>query len=137
MRTLLLFLVLIVLPVSAYPADIGARVIDGDTIKVPMTAVVGIPPIVSVRFLGVNAPEIHGKCDKEKQLAQAAKAYVTQRLKAAKSVTITFVQWDKYARVDAKVSLDGVDLATDLVKNGYAVAYSGGARDPMFWCKGS
>lgn len=134
MRIILLFLVLIVLPASA--ADIGARVIDGDTIKVPMASVVGIPSIVSVRFIGVNAPEIHGKCDKEKALAQAAKAYVEQRLKAAKSVTITFVQWDKYARVDAKLTLDGVDLATDLVKNGYAVAYSGGARDPLFWCKG-
>lgn len=136
MKTILFVIAMVSCGLSM-AADIGARVIDGDTIKVPTGAVTGLPSIISVRFYGVNAPEIHGKCDKEKALAQAAKTYVTNRLKAAKTITITYVRQDKYARVDGKVTLDGQDLAADLIKNGYAVAYSGGARDPMFWCKGS
>ena len=120
---------------SAFAASQDVRVIDGDTVNVPMSLVAGMPNRVSVRLLGVNTPEMHGKCAAEKQKAQVAKAFVQGKFDKAQSVKIEYVHWDKYARVDGKVTLDGNDLAADLIKAGLGVAYSGGKRDPLMWCK--
>lgn len=123
----------------AFPASAAydVRVIDGDTVNVPVGVVVGMPGRVSVRLIGVNAPETRqAKCAKERQLGEAAKIYLRDRFANATRVKIEYVRWDKYGgRVDGRINLDGADLSDDLVKAGFAVPYGGGRRDLTYWCR--
>lgn len=134
MRAFLLCVLALVFSAPA-AAAYDVRVIDGDTVNVPAGAVRGLPKRFSVRLIGVNAPESKGKCEKERQLAEAAKLYVRDRLANGKRIKYQFVRWDKYGgRVDGRITIDGKDLAADLVSGGFAVPYSGGKRDPAQWC---
>ncbi len=79
---------------------------DGDTLFITMP---GLPPELarmSVRVDGVDTPEIRGKCEAEKELAQRAKA---------------------------RVEFDGHDLAHLLMAEGLGRAYHGGKREG--WCE--
>lgn len=134
MKALLPLLLLCLLPLAAFGAY-DVRVIDGDTVNVPMGTVVNMPSRVSVRLIGVNAPETRqAACDRERAAGEAAKVYVRDRFATATRVKIEFVRWDKYGgRVDGRITLDGKDLATDLVAAGFAAPYSGGVRVNV-WC---
>jgi len=48
------------------------RVIDGDTLTVKAQIWLGQELTVSARIRGIDAPEIHGKCMREKSMAAAA-----------------------------------------------------------------
>lgn len=111
------------------------RVIDGDTVNVPMSVVVGMPTRISVRLMGINAPESTGyKCANEKAVADAATLWVRDRLAKATTATVQYVRWDKYGgRIDGRITVDGLDLAQELIKAGFAVPYSGGVRVNV-WC---
>lgn len=111
------------------------RVVDGDTYWFPRERIRGFPAQFKVRLYGANAPETRGRCPAESELAARAKAFAQERMAAAKSIRVEFVSLDKYARVDARVTLDGRDLAQDMVAAGLARPYAGGARDPQEWCK--
>ena len=108
------------------------RVYDGDTITVQARPWIGVALTVSVRVDGIDTPEIRGKCDEEKALAQQAKAW-TQRLIADQPVKLWRIKRGKYAgRVVARVQTVNGDLATQLVAHDMARLYDGGARQP--WC---
>lgn len=115
------------------PADVTA-VIDGDTLEVRARIWLGQDVATRVRLLGVDTPEIHGKCDQEREAAQRAKAFVEAAV-AGGRITLTNIQYGKYAgRVVAEVVLaDGRSLAETLIEAGLARAYSGGKRQP--WCR--
>lgn len=108
------------------------RVIDGDTFEVETKF---FPPElgqIKVRVDGIDTPEIRGKCEKEKALAQQAKQFATNLL-VGNTVVITDVQADKYGgRVVAVVSIGGKRYTDLLISNNFAVPYNGGTKQS--WC---
>jgi endonuclease YncB( thermonuclease family) len=114
----------------------GNYAYDGDTIYV---AIPGLPEEIanmSVRVRGVDTPEMRGKCESEKQLAQMARDYARQRLKSATSVQFCEPEWGRYGgRVVASVRIDGSPLDLELINQGLARPYDGKTkRQP--WCRG-
>ena len=110
-------------------------VYDADTFRVDVN---GWPPIVGenmpIRVLGVDAPEIRGKCALEKEQARAAKAFTLQALENGKTVELRNLKRGKYFRFLADVFIDGENLASMLIKQGHARPYDGGTRQG--WCPG-
>ncbi len=125
---------------SAYAKNYGTYLCsyvsnyDADTITCnigDLPALIGSK--ITVRVLGIDAPEIRGKCLEEKNLAHKAKEFVEQILVNAKRIELRQVSRDKYFRILADVYADGASLAQLLIAKGYALPYSGGTRLP--WCK--
>jgi len=106
---------------------------DADTFRVNIDA---WPPIVGervpVRVLGVDTPEIRGKCDAEKVMAKKAKQFTVEALRGAKRIELRHIKRGKYFRLLAEVYVDGVSLAQSLIKFGFGRPYSGGHR--AGWC---
>jgi endonuclease YncB( thermonuclease family) len=115
------------------PAEV-VSILDGDTIVVRAHIWLGQDVDTHVRLTGIDAPELHGKCARERQLAAAARDYLTQQL-VERRVTLSEVQVDKYGgRVRARVTTDqGKDVADALLRAGFARPYGGGTRKP--WCE--
>jgi endonuclease YncB( thermonuclease family) len=109
------------------------RVIDGDTLAVRARIWIGLDLVVSARIRGIDAPELRGKCDREKALAAAARTHLAGVVAAGK-VRMRRIENDKYAgRVLADiVTDDGADLRQAMLESGLARPYDGGGRDP--WC---
>lgn len=87
-----------------------------------------------VRVAGIDAPEMRGRCDKEKKLARDAKALAEKFLNSGGPITISNVSLDKYGgRVDADVhNARGESLAKALIRAKLARAYDGGTK--LGWC---
>ena len=108
-------------------------VYDGDTFRVDIE---GWPPLAGhnmpIRVLGIDTPEIRGKCESEKVAAKSARDFAKTHLLSAKRVTLTNVKRGKYFRLLATVLIDGQSLADLMILNGYARPYAGGTREG--WC---
>ena len=106
---------------------------DADTFRVNLK---GYPPIIGeripVRVLGVDTPEIRGKCESEKVMARQAKQFTVQALRSAETIELRNTQRGKYFRILADVYIDGKNLADSLIKAGHARGYDGGKR--LSWC---
>lgn len=113
------------------PADV-VSVYDGDTMTVDAHPWPGMTIRTAVRLLGIDTPEIAGRCADERNLAQAARAALTRL--AGSRVLLVGVRPDKYGgRVDARVlAADGRDLAAAMIAAGHGRAYDGGKRKG--WC---
>ena len=113
--------------------DEVVSVYDADTLRVRVNA---WPPLIGdnmpVRVLGIDAPEIRGKCEDEKVKARAARDYAASALLGASRVELRNIRRGKYFRLLADVFVDGVSLADELVKAGHARGYDGGGRSG--WC---
>jgi micrococcal nuclease len=109
------------------------RVIDGDTIVVRARIWLGQNIETQVRLDGVDAPEIKGKCERERRLAVRARDLILARI-AGGMVILSEIHYGKYAgRVVARVRLPGGgDFSTALVEAGLGRAYEGGRRES--WC---
>ena len=124
------------------PGPVQARVvgvIDGDTLAVRALIWPGQEVETRVRLKGIDAPELRGRCERERTLARAARLFIAGRGGAGSggsefSVRLRDVQWDKYGgRVIAHVEgADGTDLGQALVGAGLARPYHGAAR--RGWC---
>lgn len=130
MRACIVFSVLVLLAWSqGSAADIPAtlkRVIDGDT------AVMLTPDGErTVRFKGLDTPEIKGKCAAEKRAALHAKA-ATEQLLENGGITLEKPSRDKYGRVAAFVLIDGHPVHELLIRAGHGRPYTGGKR--RGWC---
>ena len=122
------------------PAEV-ISVIDGDTIEV--RALIWLGQVVStrVRLAGIDAPELGGKCARERALAERARAYLLGRLGARLEdgdrawVRLRDIRYGKYAgRVLARVeTAAGEDLGRGLIAAGLARPYAGRAR--ASWCE--
>ena len=114
------------------PATVNS-VYDGDTIKVSAAHWPGHTWTGSVRVLGVDTPELRGKCDEEKAAAILAREFV--KLIVGDHVLLHNLQLGKFAgRVLASVQVEtGEDLAELLTEAGHARPYDGGARQG--WCE--
>lgn len=108
---------------------------DGDTLTVNIP---NVPPLfgdnMRVRLLGIDTPEMKGKCEKEHMLAMAAKELIHNITRDNPSVSLLNTQRDKYFRVLADVQTSVGDLATILLENGLAVPYDGGTKEKN-WCE--
>lgn len=137
-----------VVPERRYDARL-VRVVDGDTIEaeVRARATVHLPGqdvelatsvVETVRLAGVNAPETRGKCEAEKQAARNAKLFLEGRLRGAELVLVTRGdETERYGRVLADVEVSGVSVAREMISQGLADPYDGGARNPQRWCRPS
>ena len=110
-----------------------ASVYDGDTFKINLNCSLAVYcEKVPVRVRGVDCPEIKGKTEKEKRLAQKAKAF-TKEFLAKKPVTLTDCGRDKYFRLLCDVmNADGQDLAQELIRRQLGYAYDGGKKSARF-----
>ena len=88
---------------------------------------------IAIRILGIDTPEIKGKCKKEKTLAIKARDFARKALFNAEVVIVKNLKRDKYFRLLADVYFDNTNLASALLENGLAVSYSG--KKKSSWCK--
>ena len=88
---------------------------------------------ISIRVLGIDAPEIRGKCKAEKQAALRAKKFTVSVLHNARRIELRNIKRGKYFRILADVWVDGKRLSQALIKAGHARVYKGGKR--LGWCE--
>ena len=114
------------------PAQI-VSVYDGDTITVRARIWLGQAVETQVRLDGIDTPELRGKCEDEKKLAQKARDFLIKL--AGDTVMLRDIHYGKYAgRVIARVlTEDGEDLVAALINAGHGRPYSGGKRQG--WCR--
>ena len=106
---------------------------DGDTCTVELPGWPALVSPISVRFAGIDAPEIRGKCDREKAHAKLVKRIVEAQLLSARRVELREIERGKYFRLVARFFADGRDVAADLLKRGLVREYDGtGPRGS--WC---
>jgi endonuclease YncB( thermonuclease family) len=108
------------------------RVVDGDTLEVEAPFLPSELKLF-VRISGIDAPERHGKCEKEKVLAQVAKEFTELAVSKSKKITFSDIAWDKYGgRVLATVKISGKNLGDNLIFAGLAREYHGEKKQG--WC---
>ncbi|BFM13343.1 hypothetical protein R50072_34960 [Simiduia litorea] len=106
---------------------------DGDTFTVNIDewpAIVG--QRISVRIAGIDTPEMRGRCEEEKTKARLAKQFTVAALRNANRIELKNLQRDKYFRLLSDVYVDGENLAQQLLRQGFAVPYSGHTK--INWC---
>ncbi|PTV70198.1 thermonuclease family protein [Agrobacterium pusense] len=111
---------------SAACAPQQVIVIDGDTIVVQGE---------KIRILGINAPELKGKCREENVRALRARSRLMKLLEAAR-IDIDRNGFDRYRRTLATVSVAGTDVGHVLMREGLArkwVQHYDGQQEP--WCQ--
>ena len=118
----------------------GGRVIkcyDADTITIASKLPYKESPLyrLSVRLTGIDAPEIKGKSEEEKELAKQARDFVSNLI-LNKYVRLENVESEKYGRILADVYIGDVHLNDLLIRERYAVKYGGGTKlKPTSWLK--
>jgi micrococcal nuclease len=113
------------------------KVYDGDTITIVSQLPYADSPLYkfSIRINNIDCPEIRGSCDDEKECAQIAKKEVSDLI-LGKKVHLTNVGTEKYGRVLANVSCDGINIGEYLINSRLAMSYNGGTkRRPVSWMK--
>lgn len=106
---------------------------DGDTITVRAWIWPRQSVETSVRLAGIDAPELRGRCESEKQAARAARDRLHALLSQAQRIELHDIELDKYGgRVLARVVADGQDMAALLTGEGHARPYAGDTRKG--WC---
>ena len=118
----------------ATPARV-TRVIDGDTFDAVVMLDDDIRVSVRVRMRDLDTPEIHGKCDYERNRAAVAREKLAEMIPAGSIVELSNVKDDKYlGRIDANVAIaGGADVSARMVRAGLGRRYNGGKR--AGWCR--
>lgn len=119
---------------GATPAVVD-YIFDGDTLAADIAVADGVIINARVRLINIDAPELHGGCEYEINLARRATERLAALAPVGASVELANIKDDKYlGRIDANVILpDGRDLGDVLVADGLARYYSGGRR--VSWCE--
>ena len=111
------------------------RVIDGDTVIVQTR----VGP-QTVRLLGIDAPEIRGRCKEESAMAAQASNRLRNLLPPrGKVILVSDVGgWskDRYKRLLARVLHNGSDVGQRLVREGLAKRWSP-PSPRIVWCGGA
>ena len=130
---ILLLSLLVAIFINGYEATV-VRVVDGDTVNVTVAIWPDLTVAASIRILGLDTPELKGKCDSERTLAQKAKEMSASLMPVGSQITITRISADKFGgRYDADVMLASGEMLNDkLIGAGLARAYAGGKR--AGWC---
>jgi micrococcal nuclease len=114
------------LPAAGDGCRVG-YVYDGDSVEMICDGV-----RETARVLGIDTPELEGRCAAEVAAAQAAKTALAGRVSAAREVRIEVRGRDKYHRPLIRLWLDGQDAAAAMIAAGQGRAYDGGHR--AGWC---
>jgi endonuclease YncB( thermonuclease family) len=119
-------------PRLLYPAEV-LRIIDGDTFEARVRVWPGLDVDTKVRLRGIDAAELHARCDDERVKAEAARVAL-ENILADGGITISQVGIDKYGgRVDATISTrNTADVSAAMLNGGFARSYDGGRRGT--WC---
>jgi endonuclease YncB( thermonuclease family) len=94
-----------------------ASIIDGDGVEIDG---------VKIRLFGVDAPEVEQYCDRRDGTRWRCGQYATvalDRLAGGKDVSCLVRDQDRYGRMVAVCTVDGLDLGREQVRNGWALAY--------------
>lgn len=94
-------------------------VIDGDTLR---------DGDERYRVENIDAPERGGRaqCSAERDLAEASREYLTAWIRDARRVEAEPIgRRDRYGRIVARISIDGVDLGERLMARGLAQPWRG------------
>lgn len=135
-------MMLVVLPLAADGVNAALRplhgpegscrilsVIDGDTVLFWCPG----QPAERLRLTGFDTPELFSpQCPSEYLAAEQAKWGLRAMLFAAQDTAFAPAGRDRYGRLLAAVTLDGVPLARRMIEAGLARAYDGGKRSG--WC---
>ena len=115
-----------------FPAQVLA-VIDGDTVEARITIWPDHDIVTRVRIAGIDAAEMSATCTEERAMAAVSRTALAGMV-AGTGLQVADVRRDKYAgRVVARlIDGNGADIGTRMLKDGYAIAYDGGRRQP--WC---
>ena len=106
---------------------------DGDTCYVTMPALPKSLSKMTVRILGIDTPELRGKCSKEKELAMQARIFANKTFREARTIEFKDLKWDKYGgRILSNVYLDGYLYADMIINEQLARPYDGGKKEG--WC---
>ena len=111
------------------------KVYDGDTITIASKLPYEGSPLYrfSVRLNGIDAPEIHGINDEEKQVAQMAKKEL-ENLILQKRVVLKSLKTEKYGRILADVYYNDIHVNSWMLNKKLAVVYDGGTKNsPDSW----
>jgi micrococcal nuclease len=110
------------------------RVIDGDTLLVNAKPWPQQIMEVYVRIRGIDAPEIHAKCDSTRQAGERAMQQLQALAGRSAQLRLVNISGDKYfGRVLADVLLgDGTDTAQFLLKEKLVSPYHGGKKSKTF-----
>ena len=136
-------LLLMATPVIAQKTPVGVtydakiiRAIDGDTIVITAPYLPApLKPELGVRIFGVDTPEksFRAKCESEKVRGEQASVFVKNLIVSTKKHQVVLYDWDKFGgRVLGDMLFDGMSLRELLIKNGFARAYFGDAKQS--WC---
>lgn len=94
-------------------------VVDGDTLR---------DGGERYRVENIDAPErgARARCESERRLAETARSYLIDWVAHARRVEATPVgRRDRYGRVVARISIDGIDLGERLMARGLAQRWRG------------
>ena len=138
-----LALVMLATPAIAQKTLVGVtydakivRAIDGDTIVIEAPYLPApLKPELGVRIFGVDTPEksFRAKCESEKKRGEQASVFVKDVIAGTKKHQVVLYDWDKFGgRVLGDILLDGMSLRDLLIKNSFARAYFGDAKQS--WC---
>lgn len=110
-----------------------ASIYDGDTFKINLNCSLAVYcEKVPVRVRGVDTPEVKGKTEREKKLAQKAKEF-TQDFLSVRPISLSNCGRDKYFRLLCDVQNgEGKDLARELIKRDYGYSYQGGTKSKKY-----
>lgn len=86
----------------------------------------------TARLLGIDTPELRGRCPGETAAARAAKQALTALVRSARTLVVTTGGRDRYRRPLIRLTLDGQDAAAAMIAAGQGRAYDGGPR--AGWC---
>ena len=103
--------------------DNSIRIVDGDTI---------ILNSEKIRFYGIDTPEKKQKCKDRNGLSYPCGEFATNELKKIISSGQLFCKkraTDRYGRSISICYVNGVDINSLMVKNGWALAYRKYSRD--------
>lgn len=109
------------------------KVIDGDSVLAEARIWPGHAVTVSVRVRGVDAPELRGRCRREKAAARRARDSLAGFLEGGRLMLTNISGGKYYGRVLADLARpDGKAVSAFLLENGLARPYGGGRRQD--WC---
>lgn len=104
------------------------HVVDGDTFAAGLAG----QPGVRVRISDIDAPELHGRCITEIEMAERARDRLRALIGGRRVLLVIHARdHDRYGRLLAEVWVDGIPVGPQLVKEGLARPWTG-RRMP--WC---
>ncbi len=120
-------------PVATWAEEIGWRqcrpyerrvtcVVDGDTLWYQR---------IKIRLLGIDAPEVEGRCAAERNLAQAATLELTRLLNTG-LIRISYDGQDRYGRHLARLWVQDGEVGPAMNAAGLAEPF--GRPGPSPWC---